>query len=171
MKLDPSGASQKPCPNCGTLSVRTQSFCPKCGNKLPILPHPTEVRQKSPTIPVPPAQDAVQKSTVTTSRKVCSKCGMTSVPAQSFCPGCGTKLPELPRLKRNDANFTDSPVRCPKCRSPQVVANQRGFSSGAAVMGGILLGPMGLVGGLFGSGKTQITCLKCGCVFQPGAGE
>jgi tellurium resistance protein TerD len=35
-------------------------------------------------------------------------------------------------------------------------------------MGGFLLGPVGLLGGLIGSKKIMITCLKCGYKWQAG---
>lgn len=62
----------------------------------------------------------------------------------------------------------DAPVRCPRCHSSQVTANKTGFGLRGAAVGGVLLGPVGLLGGMFGSGKVKITCLRCGHTFQPG---
>lgn len=53
-------------------------------------------------------------------------------------------------------------ICCPKCGSTQIVANKKGFGLGKAAAGGLLLGPVGLLGGVIGSGKIVITCLKCG---------
>lgn len=61
----------------------------------------------------------------------------------------------------------DEPIRCPKCHSNQVVANKKGFGLGKSVAGGILLGPVGLLGGFLGSSKIKITCLKCGYTWKP----
>ena len=72
--------------------------------------------------------------------KTCLKCGAVSVPAQSFCPGCGSKLPETTQV--------DSAVRCPSCLSTQIAANQKGFGAGKAAVGAVLLGPAGLLAGL-----------------------
>ena len=44
----------------------------------------------------------------------------------------------------------------------QIVANKKGFGLGKAAAGGLLLGPIGLLGGVIGSGKIVVTCLKCG---------
>lgn len=33
---------------------------------------------------------------------------------------------------------------------------------GKAVAGGLILGPIGLLGGTIGSGRIVVTCLKCG---------
>ena len=44
-------------------------------------------------------------------------------------------------------------ISCPKCKSTQVHAHARGWTPGK---------------GLIGMGKVIITCLACGCEFQPG---
>lgn len=59
-------------------------------------------------------------------------------------------------------------LRCPKCRSTNLSANKKGFGLGKAVGGGILLGGIGLLGGFIGSGKVQVTCLKCGYKWNAG---
>jgi len=59
-------------------------------------------------------------------------------------------------------------VKCPKCRSSQLTANKKGFGLGKAAAGGLLLGPIGLLGGVIGSAKVKITCLKCGHEWKPG---
>ena len=61
----------------------------------------------------------------------------------------------------------DEPIRCPRCRSTQITANKKGFGVGKGIAGGILLGPVGLLGGFLGSGKVKITCLKCGYTWKP----
>ena len=62
----------------------------------------------------------------------------------------------------------EAPLRCPKCRCSQLTANKKGFGLGKAAAGGLLLGPIGLLGGMFGSSKVKITCLKCGHEWRPG---
>lgn len=105
------------------------------------------------------------------------------------CPACSNKieipqcsdpamvkaLPALeppplvpPVLPPSSSYNPDAPIRCPMCHSSQVTANSKGFGVGKAVVGGILLGPFGLLGGLIGGSKIKITCLKCGHCFEPG---
>ena len=62
----------------------------------------------------------------------------------------------------------DEQIKCPKCESTQLTANKKGYGMGKAATGGLLLGPVGLLGGLFGSSKVKITCLKCGYEWKPG---
>ena len=62
----------------------------------------------------------------------------------------------------------DENVKCPRCSSTQLHAGDKGFGLGKAAVGGILIGPIGLLGGLIGSKKTMITCLKCGHKWQAG---
>lgn len=57
-------------------------------------------------------------------------------------------------------------LKCPKCGSTNLTANNKGFGLGKAAVDGILLGPVGLLGGLVGSKKAVFICLKCGKQFQ-----
>ena len=56
----------------------------------------------------------------------------------------------------------ESQVRCPECSSAQLASNKKGFGLGKAAVGLVALGPVGLLGGLFGSKKIHISCLNCG---------
>lgn len=57
---------------------------------------------------------------------------------------------------------------CPNCGSSQLVANKKGFGAGKALTGAILAGGIGLLAGFINSGKVKVTCLKCGCKWNPG---
>lgn len=59
-------------------------------------------------------------------------------------------------------------IRCPKCNSNQISAQNKGYGLGKAAVGAVVLGPVGLLGGLVGSKKTVIVCLKCGHRWSPG---
>ena len=64
--------------------------------------------------------------------------------------------------------MTQNLICCPRCYSTQITANRGGFSFGAGWLGALLLGPVGFLAGFFASDKIKITCLNCGCIFQPG---
>ena len=57
-------------------------------------------------------------------------------------------------------------IRCPMCGSleqwKKVDTEKKGFSVGKAAIGGILLGPVGLIGGALGKTKVYYCCGKCG---------
>ncbi|MDO9399473.1 MAG: hypothetical protein Q7T79_02205 [bacterium] len=65
----------------------------------------------------------------------------------------------------------ESKICCPKCGSDQITANQHGYSAGKAVAGAVLTGGIGLLAGMHGSKKVDITCLACGNKFKPGQGK
>jgi tellurium resistance protein TerD len=72
---------------------------------------------------------------------------------------------------KKEGYLMSNEIKCPMCGSTQLSSNQKGFSLKNATGGALLLGPLGLLGGLAGSGKVQITCLNCGHVFKPGEGR
>ncbi|MFA5537560.1 MAG: hypothetical protein WDA53_10420 [Bacillota bacterium] len=59
-------------------------------------------------------------------------------------------------------------LHCPRCGYTQFHAGDKGFGLGKAAAGGLLLGPVGLLGGLIGSKKVILTCLNCGRKWQAG---
>lgn len=64
--------------------------------------------------------------------------------------------------------MSEDQIECPKCYSTQLTADKKGFGLGKAIAGGLLLGPVGLIGGFLGSGNVMITCLRCGNRWAPG---
>lgn len=72
------------------------------------------------------------------------------------------------KQKERSTTIVEDTLSCPKCKSTQLHAGNKGFGLGKAAAGGILLGPVGLLGGLVGSKKVMITCLKCGHKWQAG---
>ena len=71
------------------------------------------------------------------------------------------------RMKRASRERS-APVTCPECGSEQITGNKKGFGVGKAIAGGLLAGGVGLLAGFFGSGKIQVTCLKCGHSWAAG---
>ncbi len=60
----------------------------------------------------------------------------------------------------------EAPDSCPMCGEKdgwvKVDEGNMGFSGGKALVGGILLGPVGLVAGVLGKKKAQFHCRNCG---------
>jgi tellurium resistance protein TerD len=61
-----------------------------------------------------------------------------------------------------EENEMGDEVTCPKCGSTQVSGGTKGFGLGKAIVGDVLLGPVGLLGGFLGSKKVMVSCLSCG---------
>ena len=59
-----------------------------------------------------------------------------------------------------------APRKCPMCGEAvnwkKVDSQKKGFSVGKAAVGGLLLGPVGLLGGALGKKKNTYCCGKCG---------
>lgn len=56
-------------------------------------------------------------------------------------------------------------LTCPKCGSTQIQITKKGFGLGKAAAGGLLIGPVGLLGGAIGSNKIQRVCINCKHTF------
>jgi len=52
-------------------------------------------------------------------------------------------------------------MACPRCHSNQVTAGKKGFGIGKALVGGVLLGPVGILAGFIGSKNMEFVCLSC----------
>ena len=64
-----------------------------------------------------------------------------------------------------DMNFKP----CPKCRVGYLRAigeRTGGFSGGKAVLGAVLVGPLGLAAGALGKKKVMYQCQKCGYTVE-----
>lgn len=59
-----------------------------------------------------------------------------------------------------------APSECPVCNKKykwiKIDESKKGFSVGKAAVGGLLLGPIGLVGGALGKKKVTYYCGECG---------
>lgn len=66
--------------------------------------------------------------------------------------------------------MSKAPKKCPMCDEKtawkKIDTSKKGFSVGKAAVGGLLLGPVGLVGGALGKKKTEYCCGKCGFTHE-----
>lgn len=55
---------------------------------------------------------------------------------------------------------------CPKCLSTSLSTNKKGGSITKGLVGGLVLGPLGLLAGGIGRNKIDMYCMKCGNKFK-----
>lgn len=117
----------------------------------------------------------------------CEKCGTINKKHKTYCKQYGDEYHFNPPItctcgniqkvvckERNDnlsppKTDDNNCIKCPSCGSIQISAGSKGFGLGKAVAGGILMGPVGLLGGLIGSKKVMVTCLNCGKQWKAGS--
>ncbi len=73
---------------------------------------------------------------------------------------------QTPYGQSNSQAYGDE-IRCTRCGSGNVRTGQKGFGLGKAAIGGLILGPVGLLGGLLGSKELKISCNQCGHSWSP----
>ncbi|GEM_PF-142965 len=122
----------------------------------------------------------VFKMDVDNSRDIATKFGIRGVPTVIFFKGGAEKdrvvgLVPYEMLDKKLSAMIETPVpeaiKCPQCQSTQITSQEKGFSLGKAAAGGVLLGPVGLLGGVLGSKKINVVCLNCGHSWSPDAKE
>ena len=85
-------------------------------------------------------------------------CGKEVSGTAPACPHCGESLPGLH-------------ISCPQYKSSNTSIGQKGFGLGKAAAGGLLLGPLGLLGGMIGRKKPEFLCQSCGHKWEASAAD
>ena len=62
----------------------------------------------------------------------------------------------------NQSNHQSDDILCPRCSSSNITTGKKGFGLGKAAIGGLLLGPIGVLGGFIGGNDLVLNCNRCG---------
>lgn len=157
------------CPECNKEISDKAEACPSCGLPMSHLHTFGDISKNEDKTPKA-LNGIVLPETFT-----CQACKRDFPFKLEKCPHCDFRTAHhykyqqpSPTVKPATGLETDTSIVCPKCKAKNsFTAGSKGFGLGKAAVGGLLLGPVGLLGGVIGSNKTVITCLKCGYKWYP----
>lgn len=100
-------------------------------------------------------------------KRKCNSCGHIFLSSKNICTSCNS-INTTKWQEPNTFQPVSNELKCPRCGSIQITSKTKGFGLGKAAVGGLLLGPVGLLGGVIGSKKVKVVCLNCGKEWNAG---
>ncbi|WP_445506865.1 TerD family protein [Niallia sp. 03190] len=90
---------------------------------------------------------------------------------QASLPHLGTNTGHYPPAANGQVHtnqtYGGDHIVCPRCHSTNVGTGEKGFGLGKAAVGGLILGPIGLLGGFIGKNQLKFTCNSCRNNWSP----
>lgn len=164
--IDKSELPKVTCRECKHVYPANKFKCPNCFSNnseyIHIVETPTAASNSNSIMTLYPG---------TIRCKACDFVYPVDLPSCRACNAINDQKPIIGNQQSSKSPTTiepDASIICPKCKAKNAYnAGSKGFGLGKAAIGGVLIGPVGLLGGLIGSNKTVITCLKCNHKWCP----